>query len=112
MSRSSSRARAWACRMSATTPSTTVLPLWALALACSAVSAAREAFLATSSTVEFISSMAVAVSPARSDWVRAPWLACSIWAESSWEAEAVAWATSPRVTAAASMASRWAVASL
>jgi len=60
-----------------------------------------EALLATSMTVAFISSMAVAASPVRLRCSSEPRLDCSIWAESSSEAEAT-WSLTVLAAVAAS----------
>ena len=79
---------AWLCTasISRTTSPTTLEPSWAMARASSEDVAARPAFLATSSTVAFISSMAVAVSATRWACCSEPRLDCSTWAESSSDA--------------------------
>ena len=66
---------------------------------------ALPAFLATSWTVEFISFMAVAASERRWADSAAPRSDCSIWAESSLEAEETTVPTCSSLSAAASMAS-------
>jgi len=73
--------------MACTVALTTSAPCPACTRAESEASAAWDAFRATSSTVAFISSMAVAVSPVRFFCSSAPRLACSTWAASSSEAD-------------------------
>ncbi len=74
--------------MDCTTLSTREAPSAALPLVSSDCSEASPAFLATSSTVEFISVMAEAVLSTRSRCISAPRETSSTWAESSSEAAA------------------------
>ncbi len=99
-------------RMPATTSCTACAPCSALSRVAEDTSEAAPAFLATSSTVEFISSMAVAVSVTRAACSAAPCSDSSICEESSVDAEETMPATSSRRTAAFSMPSRLACASL
>ncbi len=98
---------AWVCAspMLRTASVTTVAPSSALPLAFSADSAACEALRATSMTVAFISSMAVAVSPTRALWPSAPLLDCSTCAESSSDAEVTISTTLSSLAAACNMPS-------
>ncbi len=96
------------CRTSSmplTTMPTTFAPSRAFDFASSAVCAAFEALLATSRTVAFISSMAVAVSATLLDCSSAPRLDSSICAESSSEADETTPTMPSRVLAAWSMPS-------
>ena len=74
--------------MEFTTWLTSLAPLWALSRVRPDCSDAWPALRATSSTVEFISVMALAVDSTRARCVSAPRDTCSICAESSSEAAA------------------------
>ena len=87
MSRFSSMDCCCTCEISRTTLFTMSAPASALLRAFSDEPAAVPALRATSMTEAFISSMEVAVSATRLDCSSAPRSDCSIWAESSSEAE-------------------------